>query len=173
MGYPGRKEITWHRPPVRAVLPLDRLHISRSLARTLKKAHFDVTFDRAFTEVMHGCADRDSTWITPAIFEVYGELHRQGHAHSVEVWVNGDLAGGLYGVRIGGAFFAESKFHRVTGMSKVALVSLVERMRACRMSLLEVQYLTEHLSQFGVMEIPDARYRALLFEAVRMECVFP
>ncbi|MBL8232766.1 MAG: leucyl/phenylalanyl-tRNA--protein transferase [Bryobacterales bacterium] len=173
MGYPGRKEITWHRPPVRAVLPLDRLHISRSLARTLKKAHFDVTFDRAFTEVMHGCADRDSTWITQAIFEVYGELHRRGHAHSVEVWVNGDLAGGLYGVRIGGAFFAESKFHRVTDMSKVALVSLVERMRACRMPLLEVQYLTEHLSQFGVVEINDAQYRALLREALREDCPFP
>jgi leucyl/phenylalanyl-tRNA--protein transferase len=173
MGYPRRKEITWHRPPTRAILPLDSLHISRSLARTLKKGRFRVTFDTAFGEVMRGCAARDSTWITPEIFAVYSELHRRGHAHSVEVWVEDQLAGGLYGVHLGGAFFAESKFHRVTDMSKVALVSLVERMRRCGMSLLEVQYLTEHLAQFGVIEISDADYRRLLHSALAQECVFP
>jgi len=173
MGYPRRKEITWHRPETRAILPLGGLHVSRSLARTLRKANFRVTFDTAFSEVMLGCADRDSTWITQQIFAVYTEMHRRGHAHSVEVWVDGQLAGGLYGVHVGGAFFAESKFHRVTDMSKVALVSLVERMRQRGMALLEVQYLTEHLSQFGVVEITDEAYRHVLKAALSLDCVFP
>src|SRR5215208_6686972 len=101
MGYPGRKMITWHHPPERALLPLEGMHISRSLARTLKKAAFEVTFDTNFTAVMLGCADRDSTWITRDILRVYSELHRRGHAHSVEVWVEGKLAGGVYGVHLG------------------------------------------------------------------------
>jgi leucyl/phenylalanyl-tRNA--protein transferase len=173
MGYPHRKEITWHRPPTRAILPLDGLHISRSLARTLKKGQFRVTFDTDFGGVMRGCAARDSTWITPEIIAVYSELHRRGYAHSVEVWVEEQLAGGLYGVHLGGAFFAESKFHRVADMSKVALVSLVDRMRRRGLSLLEVQYLTGHLAQFGVIEIPDADYRRLLESALTQECTFP
>ncbi|MFO0970650.1 MAG: leucyl/phenylalanyl-tRNA--protein transferase [Gemmataceae bacterium] len=166
MGPPGRKEITWHRPPVRAILPLDALHVSRSLARTLNKAAFRVSFDEDFAGVMRGCADRDSTWITADVFRVYSELHRTGIAHSVEVWVDGSLAGGLYGVHLGGAFFAESKFHRVTDMSKVALVSLARRLRDHGFALLEVQYLTAHLAQFGVVEVPDAAYRRMLEAAL-------
>lgn len=173
MGYPGRKMITWHRPSVRALLPLDGLHISRSLARTLKKHQFDVTCNRDFQGVMRGCADRDSTWITADIFRTYNTLHLHGHAHSVEVWVNDELAGGVYGVHIGGAFFAESKFHRVTDMSKVALVHLVLRLRERGFRMLEVQYLTEHLSQFGVHEVPDGEYQLRLAEALSVDCIFP
>lgn len=173
MGYPGRPEITWHRPPKRAILPLDKLHVSRSLARTMKKGAFRVTFDSAFDDVMRACADRDSTWITADIFRTYHRLHELGHAHSVEVWVEDRLAGGLYGIHIGGAFFAESKFHRVTDMSKVALVSLVHRMRERGLALLEVQYLTAHLSQFGVAEVPHTEYLKLLDAALRLRCDFP
>ena len=173
MGYPGRPEITWHRPLKRAILPLDQVHVSRSLARTIRKGGFRVTFDTAFAEVMRGCAERDSTWITADIFRVYNRLHEAGHAHSLEVWVDGLLAGGLYGIHIGGAFFAESKFHRVTGMSKVAVVQLAARMRERGMALLEVQYLTEHLSQFGVTEIAHAEYLKLLDAALRSTCAFP
>lgn len=172
MGYPGRREITWHRPKVRAVLPLEALHVSRSLRRTLNKAAFRISFDEDFSGVMRGCADRDSTWITAEIFRVYGELHRAGIAHSVEVWVDGALAGGLYGIHIGGAFFAESKFHRVTDMSKVALVHLAAHLRERGFALLEVQYLTEHLSQFGVIEVPDAEYRVRLAEALQRSCAW-
>jgi len=172
MGYPGRKMITWHRPMVRAVLPLDGLHISRSLARTLKKQQFQVTFNRDFQAVMRGCADRDSTWITADIYRTYYTLHQQGRAHSVEVWVDDELAGGVYGVHIGGAFFAESKFHRVTDMSKVALVHLVWRLRERGFRLLEVQYLTEHLSQFGVREVSDREYQVRLADALAVECTF-
>jgi leucyl/phenylalanyl-tRNA--protein transferase len=172
MGYPGRNVITWHRPARRAVLPLDGLHISRSLARTLKKHAFDVTYNRDFGAVMRGCADRDSTWITREIFRTYQYLHTIGRAHSVEVWVNHELAGGVYGVHLGGAFFAESKFHRVTDMSKVALVHLVNRLRERGFRMLEVQYLTEHLSQFGVIEVPDSEYRLRLQDALSIECEF-
>jgi leucyl/phenylalanyl-tRNA--protein transferase len=172
MGYPGRKMITWHRPAARALLPLDGLHISRSLARTLKKQAFEISYNRDFGAVMRGCADRDSTWITREIFRTYQHLHMLGRAHSVEVWVNQELAGGVYGVHIGGAFFAESKFHRVTDMSKVALVHLVRRLQERGFRMLEVQYLTEHLSQFGVVEVPDHEYRLRLADALSIECEF-
>lgn len=173
MGHPNRPEITWHRPAARGILPLQGFHLSRSLARTLKKGEFEVTFNRAFLQVLEGCASRESTWITQPVRETYAELHRRGYAHSVEVWVGGQLAGGLYGVHLGGAFFAESKFHRQTNMSKVALFSLVQRLRFRGFSLLDVQYWTPHLSQFGVIEIPDSRYRELLRQALRSLCSFP
>jgi len=173
MGHPGRSLITWHQPDHRAILPLDQLHVSRSLQRTLKKGNFEVTFNKSFLGVMQGCAGRDSTWITRDIFRVYSRLHELGRAHSVEVWVNQELAGGVYGVHLGAAFFAESKFHRVTDMSKVALVSLARRLRECGFVLLEVQYLTEHLQQFGVVEVPDRDYRKLLDVALAREARFP
>ena len=158
MGYPGQRVITWHCPRRRAILPLDNLHVPRSLERRIRKGGFRVSFDEAFDEVMQGCADRDSTWISRDIFEVYGQLHRMGYAHSVEVWVGDMLAGGLYGVHLGGAFFAESKFHRVTDMSKIALVSIAQRLRDRNFSLFEVQYLTDHLAQFGVVSWDHADY---------------
>ena len=164
--------ITWHRPKRRAILPLDKFHASRSLSALLRRRPFEVTFDRAFAGVVDACADRPSTWISGEIKIVYGQLHAQGKAHSVEVWVDGELAGGLYGVKIGGAFFAESMFHRRTNMSKVALAELVARLRAKGFALLEVQYLTEHLAQFGVTEISDRKYQALLKEALERSCSF-
>jgi len=164
--------ITWHRPKRRAILPLETFHASRSLSALLRRRQFEITFDRAFTEVMDACADRPSTWINSEIKTVYGELHSQGKAHSIEVWVDGELAGGLYGVHMGGAFFAESMFHRRTNMSKVALAELVSRLRQRGFVLLEVQYLTEHLAQFGVIEIPDRKYQARLKEALELSCSF-
>ncbi len=172
MGYPGRRLITWHCPDRRAVLPLDGLHVSRSLSRRMRKGGFRISFDEAFDDVMRGCAGRESTWITRDIFRVYGELHRLGYAHSVEVWVDGTLAGGLYGVHLGGAFFAESKFHTVTDMSKVALVAMAQRLREHGFRFMEVQYLTEHLAQFGVSEVEHDAYAQMLAEALRMHCVF-
>ena len=169
MGYPGQSLITWHRPNRRAILPLDQLHISRSLSRRLRKGGFRVSFDEAFGEVMRGCSERNSTWITREIFRVYGELHQMGIAHSVEVWVDGLLAGGLYGVHIGGAFFAESKFHRVTDMSKVALVSIARRLAGQDFCFMEVQYRTDHLAQFGVVEVNHASYELMLAEALGVE----
>jgi len=166
MGDPDTGGVTWHRPWRRAVVPLESFHIPRSLARRMRRGGFTVTFDRDFAGVMAGCADRESTWITEEIHRAYGELHRLGKAHSVEVWIEEQLAGGLYGVHLGGAFFAESKFHRATDMSKIALVALVTRLRECGFRLLEVQYLTPHLEQFGAIEIPHREYTRLLAEAV-------
>lgn len=165
-------EISWYRPRKRAVLRLDRFHISRSLARTLRLGRFEVTFDRDFAGVMDACAERKPTWITDKIKRAYLELHREGNAHSVEVWVEGALAGGLYGVHLGAAFFAESKFHKVTDMSKVALASLVERLSLQSFELLEVQYLTDHLQQFGTIEIPHTPYLQILSSAISRDCSF-
>lgn len=176
MANPGWGVITWHCPSHRAVIPLDGFHVSRSLDRTLRKGAFEVTFDTAFEKVMRACADRggdaDETWISEEFIEVYGELHRRGKAHSVEVWVDGELAGGTYGVQLGGAFFAESKFHRVRDMSKVALAHLVSRLRDRGFGLLEVQYLTPHLAQFGTIEIRHAQYMKLLRAALALRCEF-
>lgn len=175
MGYSNSPLFSWHLPEQRGILPLDGFHASNSLRRTLRQQRFQVTFDQAFPQVMRACAERgeeDSTWITERIHEVYNELHQRGHAHSVEVWVDGQLAGGTYGVHIGGAFFAESKFHRVRDMSKVALASLVARLRERNFSLLDVQYWTEHLSQFGVIEIDKNQYYWRLRQALQKDCVF-
>ena len=172
MADPDRGVVTWHRPKRRAILPLDTFHASHSLSALLRRRPFEITFDRAFADVVDACADRPSTWISGEFKTVYGELHGQGKAHSVEVWVDGELAGGLYGVHLGGAFFAESMFHRRTNMSKVALAELVSRLRGRGFALLEVQYLTEHLAQFGVIEIPDRKYQALLKDALQRRCSF-
>jgi len=172
MADPDRCVITWHRPKRRAILPLDSFHASRSLGALLRRRPFEITWDRCFAAVMDACADRPATWISGEFKAIYGELHTQGKAHSVEVWVDGELAGGLYGVHFGGAFFAESMFHRRTNMSKVALAELVFRLRGQGFALLEVQYLTEHLAQFGVIEISDKKYQARLKEALELRCAF-
>ena len=176
MTNPGYEEITWHRPRRRAVIPLDAFHVSHSLARTLRQAKFRVTFDGDFRGVMRACADRpdgDDTWIDSRILDAYGELHRRGKAHSVEIWTgDGALAGGVYGVHLGGAFFAESKFHRVRDMSKVALAHLVFRLRERGFGLLEVQYVTSHLEQFGAVEIPHRLYERQLAAALQLDCRF-
>jgi len=173
MAVPEARVVTWHHPERRAVVPLDAYHIPRRLERTLRQGRFEVSFDRAFPEVMKGCAEGRPVWIGPEFHRIYGELHRRGQAHSVEVWQEGKLVGGLYGVHLGGGFFAESKFHRATDASKVALASLIRRLEARGFRLLEVQYLTDHLSQFGTVEIPDAEYMRRLKRALAVECVFP
>lgn len=172
MSEPELGLITWHRPRVRAIIPLEAFHTSRSLQRRMRRGGFEVTYDRDFEGVMRGCAERDSTWISEEFIEVYGELHRLGLAHSVEVWRGPRLVGGTYGVHLGGAFFAESKFHRETDMSKVALASLAARLRERGFALLEVQYLTEHLAQFGTIEISNREYTYRLNAALAMDCRF-
>ena len=155
--------LLWWSPDPRAVLPLDALHVSRRLARTVRTGRFRLTVNAAFGAVVDGCADRAETWITPAIRAAYGRLHALGWAHSVEVWTaEGALAGGLYGVAVGGLFAAESMFHRVRDASKVALVALVEHARRRGIALIDVQVATPHLARLGVQTISRHEYLARL-----------
>ena len=164
LGRHGRGRLGWWSPDPRGVLPLDALRVSRSLRRSMRS--LEVRVDTAFDEVVAGCADRrrDGRSITPSIATAYGRLHRAGVAHSVETWASGRLVGGLYGVSVGGLFAGESMFHRVTDASKVALVGLVELLRADGddRRLLDVQWRTDHLAGLGVVEIPRAEYVARL-----------
>jgi leucyl/phenylalanyl-tRNA---protein transferase len=161
-------EIRWYSPDPRGVLPLDRFHAPRRLLRLVRSRRFEISFDRAFRDVMEACAaDRDDgTWINGEILDSYGALHAHGLAHSVEVWDSGRLAGGLYGVSLNGAFFGESMFHRVSDASKVALWALVERLREQRFLLLDIQWLTPFLEQCGAVEIPRDQYLESLAEAL-------
>jgi leucyl/phenylalanyl-tRNA--protein transferase len=158
--------IEWFSPDPRAILPLDDFHVPHALRRLARRKAFKITIDEAFQGVIQGCAERKDTWINQEIVESYTRLHELGHAHSVEVWKENMLAGGLYGVAIGGAFFGESMFHRVTDASKIALVALVERLRARKFVLLDTQWLTPHLQQFGGIQIPRGHYLRLLRRAV-------
>jgi leucyl/phenylalanyl-tRNA--protein transferase len=172
MGDEDSDLIFWYSPDPRAVIPLDKLHVSKSLRRTLRRGSFNVTYDEAFKDVMLGCAEHRPVWITDRMFELYVELHERGSAHSVEVWLDHELVGGVYGVQIGAAFMAESKFHRVTDASKVALVKLVERLRERQFESLEVQYLTDHLERFGAREICGSVYMQRLELAAEKERIF-
>jgi leucyl/phenylalanyl-tRNA--protein transferase len=165
-------EIAWFSPDPRAIIPIDTFHVPHGLRRTLKKALFEIRLNTAFDAVIRACAERDETWITEEIIASYSNLHLLGHAHSVEAWKDGELAGGLYGVAIGGAFFGESMFHAVTDASKVALHSLIERLRARGFSLLDTQWVTNHLRGFGAIEIPRSEYRRRLADAVSCDCTF-
>ena len=166
-------EIGWFSPDPRAVIPLDeRFHVPHGLRRTLKKNLFEVRVDTAFVRVIDRCAARRDTWISQEIRESYVNLHQLGHAHSVETWYNGELAGGLYGVSIGGAFFGESMYHDVTDASKVALYALVERLRDRGFKLLDTQWTTAHLRSFGTFEIGRGEYLGELKAAVDLRCQF-
>lgn len=167
-------EIRWYSPDPRGVLPLDRFHAPRRLLRTIRSRKFEISVDRAFRDVMEACAaDReDGTWINGEILDSYGALHEQGLAHSVEVWTGGELAGGLYGVSLGGAFFGESMFHRVSGASKMALWALVERLRSQRFGLLDIQWLTPFLASCGAVEIPRDQYLDALGAALDVDARF-
>ncbi len=162
--------ISWYAPDPRAILPLDGLHISRSLARTVRQEKFEVGVDRAFQEVMRMCAapmpGREETWISEELIDAYTELHRRGYGRSVECRRNGELVGGVYGIAIGGAFFGESMFSRDRDASKVALVHLVQRLRAGRFELLDVQMNTPHLARLGVVLIPRTTYEIRLAHAL-------
>ncbi|MDD5350378.1 MAG: leucyl/phenylalanyl-tRNA--protein transferase [Chthoniobacteraceae bacterium] len=171
MGMP-EGDLAWFSPDPRGVLPLEGFHVPHGLERTLKKQRFEIRCDTAFGAVMRACAEREETWIDAEILASYGELHRLGFAHSVEAWRAGELAGGLYGVALGGAFFGESMFHRETDASKVALHALVERLRARGFTLLDLQWVTPHLATFGAVEIPRPEYLRRLRAALRQECAF-
>src|SRR6185312_5431219 len=167
----------WVSPEQRGIIPLDRFHVPHRLARTIRSGRFEVTSDRAFSEVMRSCAEpgpgRDQTWINDEILRLYAALHAGGHAHSVECWRDGKLAGGLYGVALGGAFFGESMFSRERDASKVALVRLVEGLRRGGFVLLDTQFLTKHLAGFGAYELPRPQYLGLLHQAIAQNAIWP
>jgi leucyl/phenylalanyl-tRNA---protein transferase len=169
-------ELYWHEPDPRAILPLHAFHLPRSLQRVIKQERFVVRRDSAFSAVIRACAapaaGREETWINQDIIEAYEQLHRLGHAHSVEAWRDGKLVGGLYGVSLRGLFAGESMFSREQDASKVALAHLVEHLRARGFVLLDVQYQTDHLSHFGAIEIPATHYQRLLAQALRIHAKF-
>lgn len=169
--------VFWVEPKWRGVIPLEGFHIPRRLRRTVRGSRFDIRSDTAFRRVMEECAAatsaRPETWINDEILRAYTELHRLGLAHSVECWDGKLLVGGLYGVSIGAAFFGESMFARATDASKIALVHLVGRLRKGGYRLLDTQFTTEHLMQFGTLEMPQSEYKIRLAEALEHEAVFP
>lgn len=174
MGMPDGS-LQWFSPDPRGIIPLDTFHLSRRLARAMRASGIDIRIDTAFSDVVAACAERgddDETWIIEEIAESYALLFDLGYAHSVEVWKDGSLVGGLYGVAIGGAFFGESMFHRERDASKMALVALVARLRERGFTLLDIQWVTPHLEQFGAVAIPRMEYLGRLASAVEMECRF-
>ncbi len=172
--YDAGEPVHWWSPDPRAILELDGLHVSRRLARTLRSGRFRVTINRAFGAVIRGCADRraEGTWITAEMIEAYERLHQLGHAHSVEAWCGDELAGGVYGVAVGGLFAAESMFTRVRDGSKVALTALVERLRWRGFALLDIQLLTEHTARLGAIEVEREEYLRRLRAALALEVTF-
>jgi leucyl/phenylalanyl-tRNA--protein transferase len=166
-------DIYWVQPEVRGVIPLDDLHVSKSLAKTVRRKPFEIRFNSDFKAVMAGCAastdDRPTTWINPLILMLYSELHEMGYAHSVEAWEGEEMVGGLYGVSLGSAFFGESMFSRRTDASKICLVHLVERLKAKGFTLLDTQFTTEHLKTFGAIDVPRKAYEKLLEKAMHSE----
>jgi leucyl/phenylalanyl-tRNA--protein transferase len=170
--------LSWYSPDPRGVIPLDAFHTPARLDRVVRRGTFRIEIDTAFRRVIRACAeaerDRDDpgTWISEEIIESYSALHDEGYAHSVEAWQGNRLAGGLYGVAIGGAFFGESMFHQVTDASKVALAALVARLRSRGFVLLDTQWLTEHLRQFGGREIPRPEYLRQLDASLRIDTRF-
>ena len=166
--------ILWWSPDPRGILELDGLHVPRRLGRTLRSGRLRHTINRVFGDVLRGCADRpdDGCWLTPEMIAAYEELHARGHAHSLEVWAGDELAGGIYGVAVGGLFAGESMFTRLRDGSKVALVRLVEHLRQRGFRLFDIQMVTDHTARFGARAIPRAEYLARLREALRCETSF-
>ena len=171
-------EIRWYSPDPRGIIPLESFRVPSRLGRVIRAGTFEIELNRAFDTVIRACAETDrrdddpGTWIDREIIDSYIELHRLGFAHSVEAWQDGRLAGGLYGVALGGAFFGESMFHSKTNASKVALAALVGHLRARGFRLLDIQWVTPHLEQFGALEIPRQSYLELLEEAIAIEAAF-
>lgn len=166
-------EIFWVEPEMRGILPLDAFHVSKSLAKTIRRTSLVIRRNTAFEAVMDGCAapapDRPTTWINATIRGLYTSLHRMGHAHSVEAWDGEHLVGGLYGVSLGAAFFGESMFSRQTDASKICLVHLVNHLRERGFVLLDTQFTTEHLKTFGAIDVPKARYARILEKAIALQ----
>jgi len=168
--------VYWYDPDPRTIIPLDQFHISRSLARCLRRGRFVVRYDTAFRQVMTRCAEpapgREATWISAELIEVYCRLHELGFAHSAETWMDDELVGGLYGVSIAGFFAGESMFSRRTDASKVALAGLVARLNERGYRLFDIQFMTSHLQQFGAVEVPSSEYKRLLADALKQEAAF-
>ncbi len=164
--------IRWYSPDPRCIIPLDEFHTSKRLARTIRQGKFELKVNANFEKIMRLCAERESTWITDEIVRVYCELHKHGFAHSVEAYLDGEIAGGLYGVSIGGAFMGESMFHVETDASKVCLAYLVERMKERGFVLLDSQYVTDHLSTFNAIQISRQDYLERLRHALTLKCIF-
>lgn len=164
--------IHWYSPDPRTIIELERFHIPRRLAQTIRNKKFEVTIDRDFDGVMRGCAHREETWISGAIVAAYTALYRIGKAHSVEAYYEGKLAGGIYGVSLGGAFMGESMFTRVRDASKVCLAFLVNRLFERGYTLFDVQFTTPHLKRFGAIEIPRGEYVMRLQKALGLSCRF-
>jgi leucyl/phenylalanyl-tRNA--protein transferase len=162
----------WHEPLKRGVIPFDKLHVPARLARTVRQDRFEVRVDSAFEEVIAGCASRQATWINHRIFDLYKGLFEMGHCHTIETWQDGRIVGGLYGVHLKGAFFGESMFSTERDASKVALVHLIARLKAGGFKLLDTQFVTEHLRQFGAIEISRERFQKLLEKALEVEADF-
>ncbi|MEM7530343.1 MAG: leucyl/phenylalanyl-tRNA--protein transferase [Pseudomonadota bacterium] len=165
-------EVFWVEPRRRGILPLDAFHLSRSLRKRMRREDYEIRVDSAFDDVVAACAERDETWINEQITDLYGALHRIGRAHSVEVWQNGALTGGLYGVALGAAFFGESMFSRQRDCSKIALAHLVARLRLGGFVLLDTQFTTSHLESLGATTVSRQTYRALLDEAIGRSASF-
>jgi len=165
--------VYWYSPDPRCVLEFNRFHVPRTVRQLVRRQTFEVRLDTAFDRVIAACADRpEGTWISSEIITLYTELHRRGCAHTVETWQAGRLAGGLYGIALGGAFFGESMFHRVTNASKVALVALMDHLRRRRYTLVDTQWITPHLARFGATEIPRPTYLRRLNDALQLPCTF-
>ncbi len=169
----GDGRLRWFSPDPRGILPLEGFHLPRGFRRLLPRLDFRVTVNMVFDEIVAGCADRQETWIDPAIARVYADLHADGAAHSVEVWSGGQLAGGLYGVQMGGVFFGESMFSRRTEASKVALLALMGILREREFGLLDIQWVTDHLESFGAVQIRRPVYLQMLHQALGLSCSFP
>ena len=171
-------ELSWYSPDPRGIIPLESFHAPARLRRQVRQGVFRIEIDTAFEDVIRACAESErepgdsGTWISDEIIDSYCALHELGYAHSVEAWSGNELAGGLYGVALGGAFFGESMFHRQTNASKVALVALVDRLRTRSFGLLDTQWVTEHLQQFGATEIPRPDYLKVLNSSVRLKTSF-
>jgi len=161
-------EVFWVQPRMRGVLPLDQFHISRSLAKTMRRGHFRPTLNTAFHDVVSGCADRPETWINDTIFDLYVDLFESGDAHSLEIWEDHALVGGVYGVAIGGAFFGESMFSTATNASKTALAYLTDHLRNSGFTLFDTQFITDHLATLGAVEIERSIYEKRLVEALEL-----
>ncbi|KIN66260.1 Leucyl/phenylalanyl-tRNA--protein transferase [Sulfitobacter noctilucicola] len=165
-------EIFWVDPERRGIMPLDGFHLSRSLAKAMRRTPFDVKINTVFDDVVAACADRADTWINDEIAGLYSALHDIGHAHSLEIWDQDDLVGGVYGVTLGSAFFGESMFSRRTNASKMALAALVDRLNHTGFTLFDTQFLTTHLASLGAIEIPRRTYQARLQKAQQTAALF-
>lgn len=165
-------EVFWVDPLHRGVIPLDGFHLSKSLRKAIRRGDYRIAVDTAFAQVVRGCADREETWINETIFDLYGQLHAMGTAHSVEMWDGDTLIGGAYGVALGGAFFGESMFSARRDASKIVLAYLVDRLRVAGFGLLDTQFITPHLTTLGAIEIPRDAYQAQLAKALQLQTDF-